>query len=116
MTTNKDLIALQLADALENWPDIPVDLKASAAELRRQHDLLQKAHMLWHMRAERIKELEQALVLALGSLEKIAEDYRRVVNSEFETFSCQDPGGDSDEYKAAQTALVTAEKILEGVA
>lgn len=29
--------ALVLADALENWPDIPVDLKASAAELRRLH-------------------------------------------------------------------------------
>lgn len=27
--------ALRLADALENWPDIRVDLKASAAELRR---------------------------------------------------------------------------------
>ena len=29
--------ALRLADALENWPDLRVDLKAAAAELRRLH-------------------------------------------------------------------------------
>lgn len=34
--------ALRLADSLENWPDLRVDLQASAAELRRLQAIVDK--------------------------------------------------------------------------
>lgn len=42
MTQHAHIEALRLADALENWPNIKVDLVASAAELRRLHARDQK--------------------------------------------------------------------------
>ena len=58
---NEKAQAMRLADALENWPDIRVDLKASAAELRRLHDELKECQDQRQAAFRRIAELERQL-------------------------------------------------------